>query len=122
MLKQPIVQLDQEKMQKEMTEVQKREFVAKCPRKVFGFNEARKTVDIENADNCTLCEECTKFTDTLGLEKVVNVAENDYKFIFTVESTGALDVEYIVESSMKILQKKMTSLQDCLSKYSIMQQ
>ena len=110
MMKQPIVELDQERMQKEMTESQRREFTKICPRKVFGFNEARKMVDIENVDNCTLCEECTKYTENLGLEKAVKISENDYKFIFTVESTGALVVEYIVVESMKILQRKMTSL------------
>ena len=121
MLKQPIVELDQEKMQKEMTEGQRREFVKKCPRKVYAFNEARKTVDIENVDDCVLCEECTKYTQILGVEKAVKLSENDFKFIFTVESTGALDVEYIVEQSMKILQRKMTSLTECLTKYSIIQ-
>lgn len=46
MRKQPIVELDQEKM-KDLSEDQKRVFVDKCPRKVFSFNEQRKVVDIE---------------------------------------------------------------------------
>ena len=63
-----------------------------------------------------------KYTDELGVEKAVKIGENDYKFIFTVESTGALEVDYIISQSMKILQKKLTSLQECMSKYSIIQQ
>lgn len=67
-------------------------------------------IDIENVDNCSLCQECVKYTEELGVEKAIKISENDMKFIFTVESTGALDVEYIIEQSMKILQKKLTSL------------
>lgn len=36
-----------------------RAFVKSCPRKVFGFDEKRKEVEIERADACILCQECT---------------------------------------------------------------
>jgi DNA-directed RNA polymerase alpha subunit len=71
--------------------------VTKCPRKVFNFNEQRKMVEIERVDSCSLCQECVKFTEDVGVEKAVKIGENDYKFIFTVESTGALEVDYIIE-------------------------
>lgn len=102
-----------------MTEAQRRQLVAKCPRKVFAFNQSRKVVDIENIDNCSLCQECVKYSQELGVENAIKISENDMKFIFTVESTGALEVDYIIEQSMRILQKKLTSLQECMTKYSI---
>ena len=53
-----------------------------------------------------------KFTQDLSIEKAVKIGENDNKFYFKVESTGALPPEEIVVTAMKILQGKLTSLQD----------
>ena len=39
MHKQPIVTIDEDKVNKQMTLAQRKEFVACCPRKVFKFNE-----------------------------------------------------------------------------------
>ena len=121
MRKQPIVELDQEKLNKLMTEDQKREFVKKCPRKVFGFNNQRKIIDIENSDNCSLCQECVKFSQDQGVEKAVKIGEKDLKFMFTVESTGALPADEIVVTAMKILQNKLTTLQEQMNKFAINQ-
>ena len=62
MRKEPLVELNQEKINKELTEDQKRTFVKKCPRKVYKFDETRKVIDIEDAANCSLCQECVKYT------------------------------------------------------------
>lgn len=121
MRKQPLVELDHEKLNKELNEQEKRTFVNKCPRNVFKFNEARKVIDIENPDNCSLCQECVKYTQEEGIERGVKITENDHKFIFIVESTGALDPEDIVFRAIVILQKKLRSLQESIGKYSIMQ-
>ena len=121
MRKQPVVTLDNEKLTKELSETQKKQLVKKCPRKVYAYNPSRKVIDIENMDNCSLCQECVKFSEDLGVEKAIKVSENDMKFIFTVESTGALECDYIITQSMKILQRKLTSLQECMAKYSIIQ-
>lgn len=93
MRKEPLVELNQEKANKELSEEQRRTFVNKCPRKVFSFNNQRKIIEIENAINCSLCQECVKYTEECGLEKAVKISENDCKFTFTVESTGALAPE-----------------------------
>ena len=39
MRKQPLVEIDHEKLNRELTEEQRRTFVKKCPRKVYKFNE-----------------------------------------------------------------------------------
>jgi DNA-directed RNA polymerase II subunit RPB3 len=84
---------------------------------VFKINEFKQEVEIENADNCSLCQECTKFaTDVCGLSsKAVVIKENDQRFKFTVESTGALPPEEIVMRAIKILQRKINELSDGLA-------
>lgn len=59
MRKQPVVKIDDEAVNRALTLEQKKQFVAKCPRKVFGINQLKQTVEIENADQCSLCQECT---------------------------------------------------------------
>lgn len=51
MKKEPIVELDSEKINS--FDLTKRvEFVKCCPRNVFKFNNYRNTVEIEDADRC----------------------------------------------------------------------
>jgi len=112
MRKQPLVEIDHESINRKMTPVQRVEFVSKCPRKVFKMNEFKQEVEIENADNCSLCQECTKFaSDACGLpSRSVLVRENDTRFHFTVEGTGALPPEEIVLRAIKLLQRKISDL------------
>ena len=59
MYKEPIVKLEDEKINKgTLTVEQKKEFVQRCPRKVFNYNDLKQQVEIENADKCNLCTEC----------------------------------------------------------------
>ena len=78
MRKQPIVRLDDEIVNKQLTHEQKLTFVAKCPRKVFGINSLKQTIEIENADQCSLCQECTRYSQEMHLpSKAVFIGEND---------------------------------------------
>jgi len=43
----------------------------------------------------------------LKLERAVTIGENDNKFYFTVESTGALAPEDIVRKALEILKTKI---------------
>lgn len=61
MFKQPTVEIDQDKINRELDVEKRKEFVQKCPRKVYKFNELRNAVEIENADKCNLCIECVRF-------------------------------------------------------------
>ena len=78
-----------------------------CPRKVYRYNEMKQLVEIEDQDKCNLCIECSRYTDSLGLEKAVSLKEDDHKFIFTVESTGALPPQEIVKKALRILNEKI---------------
>lgn len=116
MRKQPLVALDQEIINKKLSAAQKSEFVSKCPRQVFKFNEFKKEIEIENADQCSLCQECTKFSGELGLpNRAVSISEDDARFKFTVEGTGSLPPEEVVLRAIKILQRKVTDLSDGLA-------
>ena len=87
--------------------------VRKCPRKVYKFDESTLKVEVEAADKCNLCIECTRYTDKLcqyeklPLEKAIKVTEDDHIFYFTVESTGALDPIDIVRKALRILKNKI---------------
>lgn len=94
--------------------------MSRCPRRVFGINALKQTIEVENADQCSLCQECTRYTSELGLpQKLVQISENDARFIFTVESTGALAPEDIVLRAIKILQQKLDFLTSGLTRQSI---
>ena len=108
----PIVELNQD-IVNQMTVEQKKEFVYTCPRKVFGFNEMRQAIDIEDMNACNLCEECTKVTErVMKLPGAVSIGERTDKFIFTLESTGAIDPAKIVLTALKVLKNKLTNLKD----------
>lgn len=92
MRKQPIVELsNKELLHTKLSELQRRDLVSVCPRKVFKFDEKRKAIEIEKVNECSLCQECIKYCAENGVDKGIHVGENDYKLLFTVESTGALE-------------------------------
>jgi DNA-directed RNA polymerase II subunit RPB3 len=117
MHKEPIVELDQGKVNGTMSIPQRKGFVAACPRKVYTFNELNQEVEVEKAGECTLCIECQRFAEAQGLDNAVKIAENNHKFIFTVESTGALPPVEIVRKAMRILKEKVSTFGNDLSNY-----
>ncbi len=58
-------------------------------------------------DKCNLCIECYRYAETFKLEKSVKITEDDHKFFFTIESTGALPPFEIVRRALKILKEKI---------------
>ena len=78
----------------------KKGFVACCPRKVYRFNENKLAIEIEDTSKCNLCIECYRYAEKFNLGKSVKIGEDDHKFIFTVESTGALPPEVIVRKAL----------------------
>mgnify|MGYP005628773205 CR=1 FL=1 len=66
-----------------------------------------QVVEIEDAHKCNLCIECHRFCEAQGLEKAVYLGENDSKFNFIVESTGALQPVDIVKRAFGILKTKI---------------
>jgi len=82
---------------------------------VFSYNEVRNVVDIEDANRCNLCQECVKYVHSdLNIERAVRIDENETKFTFVVESTGALEPDQIVMKAFTVLKKKLESLKSLL--------
>jgi hypothetical protein len=48
-----------------------------------------------------LCNECYKYAEKEAkIEKAVNLGEDDHKFYFTIEATGALPPKQIVKKAL----------------------
>lgn len=62
MRKEPIVEIDEDKINRDMDVDKRREFVNTCPRRVYRFNEFRNAVEIEDADKCIQCIECVRYS------------------------------------------------------------
>lgn len=84
---------------------------------MFRFNELNQEVEVEKAGDCTLCIECQRYTEAKGIDNAVKIAEDNHKFIFTVESTGALPPVDIVRKAMTILKQKINMFASDLSNY-----
>ena len=69
----------------------------------------KQLVEVEDMDKCNLCIECSRYTDRLNHNKAVKLKEDDHKFIFTVESTGALPAQEIVKKALRILDQKIVN-------------
>lgn len=106
----PILELDHEKIGSLKPE-EKQELVDICPRKVFSFNGMSQAVEIEDVMRCNLCNECVTFTRDKKLEKAIRIDENDKKYIFTVEATGALPPAGIVFKALREIKQKLSTLQ-----------
>jgi DNA-directed RNA polymerase II subunit RPB3 len=89
--------------------------VNSCPTKVYRYSEDEHTADIEDASRCTYCDECKKKAIQLGVPDLVSVRHKQDRFLFTVETTGALRPEEVMRSALKILQEKLTNLHSHLA-------
>ena len=73
----------------------------------------RQAIDIEDSNKCNLCDECVKITErVMKLPGAVKIDEVTNKFIFTLETTGAINPPKIVLTALKVLKRKLTTLKD----------
>ena len=73
-----------------------------CPQNIFIKKD--KKIAIQNINNCSICKECLKACE----DEAINLSWHERKFIFTVESTGAIPPEELVIHALKILNSKVT--------------
>lgn len=52
---------------------------------MYKFDEASRTVDIEDADSCMFCQECVRMAEQMGYPNLVSIREKDQVYRFTVE-------------------------------------
>ena len=116
----PIIKLNQNKLS-ELTIEQKKAFVDSCPRDVFELDESTGVVSVaENGElEYAFDEECIAFAETLKSstedESIVAISELANTYLFTVESSGALPPEEIVERSFSRFMEKLDAILSDLS-------
>ena len=74
--------------------------VEACPKRVLGIHEGRWIIN--NPVLCDLCRSCEGACES----KAIKVGWDKGSFIFTVEPTGALPAEVILEKAAEILERK----------------
>ena len=110
----PIVELLDNKLNTELTVAQRNTLIERCPRKVYRLDDLKLTVEIEDVNACNLCNECIKYTKDINVNNAIRIDESENKFIFTVESTGALPPEDIVIKALKVLSQKLKTIQELI--------
>lgn len=107
----PSVRVNDAEMNR-LDDAQKKAFVASCPTKVYGYDEHARQVTIEDANKCMYCLECVRKAEELRLPQLVSIAPVPGRFIFSVEGTGALNVDQIVMTALDVLARKLTLIED----------
>ncbi|HYB92947.1 MAG TPA: DNA-directed RNA polymerase subunit D [archaeon] len=84
--------------------------VEMCPKGVLKVEG--NTLTVTDILKCTLCNECVRTCPKDAIE----IDWDDTTFIFNIESTGSLPVDQIVEEASNILEEKVKSFTDQISK------
>ena len=99
-----------------LTLEQKQELVEACPDRILDLDEITgNLVSVENAyEMATFTEDLKVAQEAMKKrpedDDFVNVVQSTDKFVFTVESTGAVDAEDIVLSSLRVLKDRLNYL------------
>jgi len=108
----PEVRINQSRLD-ELTDQQKQDWANTCPTKVYKYENGK--VDVEDAQRCTFCQECKKKAEDYGKPDLVTISTKSERFIFTVETTGALRPEEVLLSALNVLKLKLANLQQHLN-------
>lgn len=96
---------------KSISKTIKKDIVNSCPRNVLQYNSTTKLIDVEDADNCTHCRQCTLKADELDCpQDTLDIELKSDKIRFTVESTGVMKPIQIIDYALEILQQKLKQL------------
>jgi DNA-directed RNA polymerase II subunit RPB3 len=91
----------------------KKEFVLSCPTKVYSLNEQTEEVEVDNHMACVFCDECVKTADAWKLdEPFVKITQKVGKYIFSVETTGALKPEEVVKHALTSMKRKLDAVKE----------
>lgn len=99
-----------------------RQWVERCPRRVFSYNERDRQVEITALDECIFCRECTSedsafrnLPEPLVLVRQKRNERGYFDFVFVVESTGVLPVLQIMYDALEVMKNKLLRIRDGLS-------
>jgi len=98
-----------------LTMEQKQELVDVCPDRILELDETENLVAAENAyEMATFTEDLKMAQEAMKKrpedEDFVSVVHSTDKFVFSVESTGAMDAEDILLSSLRVLKDRLNYL------------
>ena len=99
-----------------LTLEQKQELVEACPDRILDLDEITgNLVAVENAYEMATFTEDLKMTQEAMKKRpedddFVNVVQSTDRFVFTIESTGAMDAEDILLSSLRVLKDRLNYL------------
>ncbi len=103
-----------EAMMEEASLDQKKAFVASCPAKVFSIDDRSGKVNVTKRKDCMFCDECVKTSDawrkSVEDEPYVTISTEPNRFIFSVETNGALKPDEVVFSALRVLQTKLNKM------------
>jgi len=111
----PVITINEEACNM-LTLEQKQELVEACPDRILDLDEITgNLVAVENAyEMATFTEDLKVAQEAMKKrpedDDFVNVVQSTDKFVFTVESTGAVDAEDIVLSSLRVLKDRLNYL------------
>ena len=122
----PDIMINQEQLAN-LTLEQKQEIVDCCPDKVLELDELTGEIRaVENAwDMCTYTEDLAFTQNAMKKRKedddFVRITQSTDKFIFNVETTGALDADEVVMAALRVLKKRLNYLAQELETLKSMQ-
>ncbi|EGG16804.1 RNA polymerase II core subunit [Cavenderia fasciculata] len=100
----------------ELSDRQKDEWISSCPTNVFKYNPNSMQQVTTDDLKCMFCQECVKKSEALGKPDLVSVEQKQDRFIFTVETSGALRPEEIVLAGIQIIKEKLIRIQTQIQK------
>eukprot|EP00922_Rhytidocystis_sp_ex-Travisia-forbesii_P006945 GHVS01010166.1.p1 GENE.GHVS01010166.1~~GHVS01010166.1.p1 ORF type:complete len:340 (+),score=43.09 GHVS01010166.1:35-1054(+) len=102
----------------------KQEIVRSCPRKVFAYEDdtdvgGNGILRVANPQDCIFCDECVLRARHLKYRDLVKVKHREGIFHFTIESSGCMPAELIVERAFQQLLLKLSSLAEELARAAV---
>ena len=79
------------------------ECIKVCPKNILA--KAGDRVEVRNINDCTLCQDCVEACQKTP--KAVKISWDENSFVFSLESTGALTPERILQEALGILDGKL---------------
>ncbi|CAG9319241.1 unnamed protein product [Blepharisma stoltei] len=119
----PDIYLNQQRLESQFTAEERKEIVNSCPVGVYKLNE-ESNIEVVKLNKCMFCEECMRKGEMIITrsasallnvhDNVVRVSQLKDRFIFKVESSGALKPESIVSKAFTILTKKLDDIKQLI--------
>jgi len=114
----PVLKLNEDILDEYSLE-QKEKLVDCCPTQVFVYDENTEAVKINNPSACIFCKECLftmeDWRKSPEDKLAVDIQHSSDKFLFTVETTGALTAREVVKDAITVLTEKITNLQQLVT-------